>query len=423
VFAIGWTFYEYLKFSGFLAFPWGLLAHPFHDVAPLIQFTDITGVWGLSFVIAIINGIIGEAFSDYSPSHHLYGAPKRSTARRLWAHGAFASVIVCFVLVYGAIRLAIPIPIEQSFKAVLVQQNRDPWAGGNYDQSLIDGIDLSERGAAASGGKPDIIIWNETSFQHPIPDALGVLEKFPAKMPFLPALRKLNAFFLVGAPYIVDRKEYDAMNAAILLSPKGEFLGYYGKIQPVPFVESNPLWGIPPVREFFKKVIGISGVWVTGHEYKVFSMPLSGRKPILFGTPICFEDAFPDLCRRFVASGASLLINLTNVSWSKTESAELQMFVAAKFRAVETRRTLLRSTNSGLTCAIGAYGETIESLPLFTTGFLALDVPVFKEKSLTPYTIYGDWFPFVLGILISGFLIFNLFVCYFLKKRPFFQSE
>jgi apolipoprotein N-acyltransferase len=421
VFACGWTLYEYLKSSGFSAFPWGLLAHPFHDVAPLIQFIDITGVWGLSFLIALVNGILGELLSEYAPSHYLYRGPKRLPARMYRAQVALTAIIVCFVFIYGGIRLAIPVPIEQKFKTVLIQQNRDPWAEGNYAQSLIDGIDLSEQGAAKLGEKPDLIVWNETSFQHPIPDALPLLEKFPPKKPFLPALRKLGTYFLVGAPYIVNRTEYDAMNAAVLLSPKGDFLGYYGKMQPVPFVESNPFWGIPFMRDFFKKVVGLSGVWVTGTEYKVFSMELPGQKPLLFGTPICFEDAFPDLCRRFIASGASLLINLTNVSWSKTESAELQMFVASKFRSVETKRTLLRSTNSGVTCVIGAYGQILYTLPLFQTGFLSIEVPVYKEKSLTPYTIYGDWFPLVLGILMSGFLIFNLFVCYFSRKKLVFD--
>ena len=126
-----------------------------------------------------------------------------------------------------------------------------------------------------------------------------------------------------------------------------------------------------------------------------------------FATPICFEDAFPDLNRRFIRAGADLLVNLTNDSWSQTVSAETQHFVAAKLRAVENRRVLIRATNGGVTAAIDPWGRVIgEVAPLFTATSLRLQVPVYRPVADTPYTRFGDYLPWLLGLLlVSSFAV------------------
>lgn len=121
-----------------------------------------------------------------------------------------------------------------------------------------------------------------------------------------------------------------------------------------------------------------------------------------FATPICFEDAFPDLNRRFIRAGADLLINLTNDAWSQTVSAETQHFVAAKLRAVENRRVLVRATNGGVTAAIDPWGRIIgNAAPLFTATWVRLQVPVYRPLADTPYTRFGDWLPPLLGLVLG----------------------
>jgi apolipoprotein N-acyltransferase len=105
-----------------------------------------------------------------------------------------------------------------------------------------------------------------------------------------------------------------------------------------------------------------------------------------------------------VRQGADILINLTNDAWSRTNSAQVQHFVVARFRSIEMKRILIRSTNGGLTAVIGPFGEIQKDLPMFKAAYLAADIPVLREDSLTPYTLYGDYFPIILGI----FLIFLL---------------
>jgi apolipoprotein N-acyltransferase len=433
VFACGWLMYEFLKSIGFLAFPWNLLAHPFHEILPFIQFADITGVWGVSLLVALITGIIGEwiafppGFNSVRNSFSMKRIRPGNTDIKpgfgrdglLFRQTLFVFVLVCAAFAYGGYRLLVQIPIETTFKAVLVQQNVDPWARDVYEKSTLAGIGLSEKGIAAFGVKPDIVIWNETSFQHAFPNAEISLQKFPEAKPFIPFVISTGAYFLVGAPYVVERNgELNAMNAAVLLSPEGKTIGYYGKILPVPFAEVNPFWEIKFMRPFFRAIgINWSG-WTMGREYTVLSFPLEGGQQLRFSTPICFEDAFPDLCRRFILNGASVLINLTNVSWSETESAEIQMFVASKFRSIETRRTLVRSTNSGVTSVIGPFGETLAVLPLFREEYLSLEIPVYKEKNFTVYTVCGDWLPYFAGLVILFVLVYNLLVCGNVIRAP-----
>ncbi|TFG57700.1 MAG: apolipoprotein N-acyltransferase, partial [Spirochaetales bacterium] len=126
-------------------------------------------------------------------------------------------------------------------------------------------------------------------------------------------------------------------------------------------------------------------------------------------TPICFEDAFPYLCRNFVRQGAEMLINLTNDSWSKTDSAQIQHFVAARFRSIENRTVLVRSTNAGVTSVIDPHGRLIHSLPYFTEAFLAASIPVYSSGRSSFYTRFGDFLPYLcLGLCFAYLVILRL---------------
>jgi apolipoprotein N-acyltransferase len=139
-----------------------------------------------------------------------------------------------------------------------------------------------------------------------------------------------------------------------------------------------------------------------GTEYTIFDLPTKSGK-VRFGAPICFEDAFPDVCRNFSLRGADLLINLTNISWSQTDSAEIQHWASARFRAIEARKTLVRSTNGGVSCVVGPHGEIIDSLPLFVPMARFVNIPVYRDAVPTVYVRFGDWFPLA-ALLLSAAL-------------------
>ncbi len=446
LFAFAWTGYEYLKSVGFLAYPWGLSAYPFNTLLPLTQMVDVTGIWGLCFLADLANALAAELLlaywfpgSEASSPAGTYptagaGAPSGATVRAgaavglsagsarhaalrtIAGHAIFLAAVLVMVLVYGFLRLALPIPVVNHFSAVLVQQNSDSWIQGNDVETLRTAENLSRQGIERLGHTPDVVVWSETSLRYPFTQGRNFYLQNPSDDPFIPFVRSLGTYLVTGSPYLVDSR-WDAMNAVILLDPQARMVEYYGKQHLVPFAESFPFWDVPFVRSFVQNAIGLEAIWVPGRRYTVFTVPLRSGGKLSFGTPICFEDAFGYLCRNFVRHGAQVLINLTNNSWSNTNSAQIQHFVAARFRSIENRITLVRSTNSGLTSVVDAYGRVIASLPMFRQDVLPVEIPIYRTATPTIYTRFGDYLPVGMLLLLLGLLIRNHLVWHRSLKR------
>ncbi len=395
--AAAWCGYEYFKSVGFLGYPWGLIAYPMGGFLPLVQFVDVTGVWGLSFLMALVNALIAEyAHAGWRPFF-----------RR---QAAFLVVLVTCALVYGVVRLATPIPQKGDATVLLVQQNMDPWdEGRNIDQSLRVNLDLTAEGLRGAPVRPDLVVWSESSVFSPQVEK----GKFnPQKNQLVTAVQAGGVPILFGGVVILDRQKEQAMNASILVAKDGSVVDTYGKTHPVPFAESIPFFEVEWVSKFFRNVVGIWNPWVSGNRYTIYSTPLANGGAMSFGSPICFEDAFAQVCRSFVDRGADVLVNITNNSWSKTWSAEIQHFQAARFRAIENRRVLVRSTNGGLSAVVGPWGEIRSRMPLFERTYRVVDVPIYREKTLTPYARFGDWF---VGAILA--LLFIVLVVDILPKK------
>ena len=405
--AVLWTLYEYLKSSGYLGYPWGLIAYPMHAVTPLVQFVDITGVWGLCLLMALVNAVAAE-WLDLS----LDGRAAPRVPARLWQATAAVALLAAAALGYGAAALGRPLPRTATLDVVLVQHNANPWQSGEDEAVLATLQRLTGEGLAAAPAPPDLVVWSETALTWPVIGAQAAAADTPA----VPAaLKGLPVPLLTGVPWVVGTEPLQAMNAAALVAPGGAVLDHYGKQHLVPFAESVPFWEVPAIRRLFRELIGLQAPWVPGAAATVFQLPVRGGGPVRFATPICFEDAFPYLNRRFVRAGADLLINLTNDAWSQTVSAETQHFVAARLRAVENRRVLIRATNGGVTAAVDPWGRLIGSAaPLFTDTALRLQVPVYRPAAATAYTRFGDWLPAVLAALLVLFIG--------IRRRPAGQS-
>jgi apolipoprotein N-acyltransferase len=406
--AVGWAVYEYFKSIGFLGYPWGLVAYPMGGILPLIQFVDITGVWGLSFLMALVNALIAEyALAGWRP--------------RFRRQGAFVVFLVACAFVYGAIKLATPIPASSTASLVLVQQNTDPWGGGNgkgAENSIDVNVNMTVDAVRAAERKPDLAVWSESSVS-----SIGVNldgTYLPPRNALVPGIQKAGLPVLFGGIVIVDQEKQAYWNAAVLASKDGVVQDTYGKMHPVPFAESIPFYNLAPVRLFFRNVVGIWNPWVSGTRHTIFRVPLDSGGTMAFGVPICFEDAFADLCRQYLLKGADLLVNITNDSWSKTWSSEIQHFQVARFRAIENRRVLVRSTNGGLSAVVGPWGEIRMRMPFFERTWRVVGIPLYKDKALTPYTRFGDWFPQCLIGLVLIVLILNIVRK---KKRPSILDE
>jgi len=399
--AIAWSIYEYLKSIGFLGYPWGLVAYPAGAFLPLVQFVDITGVWGLSFLMSLINALIAE---------FALAVPAAFAGRRLHflRQAVFGAFLVACALVYGVIRMATPIPAGTTASLLLVQQNSNPWEeGGKANAEAVRvNMDLTMQGIHAAPRLPDLAVWSETSVTNAWVDSSNHFN--PPNTPLIPFFKSTGIPILFGGVVVVNYDLQQYMNAAILVSPQGNVVDTYGKMHPVPFAEAIPFFEYPAVQRFFRNVIGVWNPWYMGHRYTVFSVPLRAGGVLRFGTPICFEDAFANLDRGYFLRGADMLINITNDSWSDTWSSEIQHFTVARFRAIENRRVLVRSTNGGVSGVVGPWGEVWGRMPFFQRDQRTVEVPVYKERTLTPYTRYGDWFPQVLIIFLLCVLVVNV---------------
>ncbi len=393
-----WTLYEFLKSSGYLGYPWGLIAYPMHAVAPLVQFVEITGVWGLCLLMALVNGVVAEWLDLL-----LGGSTPRRVPARLWQGSAAAALLVVAVLSYGGAALARPIPHSATLDVVLVQHNGNPWQSGDDAGVLATLQRLTDEGIATAPSPPDLVVWSETALRWPV----IATRTSDAGTPVVPApLTRLPVPLLTGVPWVVSEEPLHAMNGAMLVAPGGAVLDHYGKQHLVPFAESVPFWQVPAVRHLVSNVIGLQATWVAGTENTIYELPVRAGDTVRFATPICFEDAFPNLNRRFIRAGADLLINLTNDAWSQTVSAETQHFVAARLRAVENRRELIRATHGGVTAAVDPWGRIIgRAAPLFTETALRLPIPVYRPPAATVYTVYGDYLPALLAAVLLLFIV------------------
>jgi apolipoprotein N-acyltransferase len=393
-FAFLWTGFEYCKSIGFLGYPWGLLPYSLTDALPLLQIADLTGVYGITFVLATCNAAIAELILGRSRKNAL--APKLRIG-----YAALAILLLLGDIGYGMVKLGERIPQIASIDAVLVQQDTDPWEDGDEEAALEANIGLARKVIAEAPKKPELVLFSETTLRRPFTEFRGFFENHPADYPLVTFIRDSGAWLFTGAPIVVDWKSLDMTNSAILIDPSAQMVKSYAKTHPVPFAEAIPFWDIPAFRTFMQKTVGLDSGWVMGTEYTIFDLPTKSGN-VRFGAPICFEDAFSDVCRNFSMQGADLLINLTNISWSLTDSAEIQHWASARFRAIESRKTLVRSTNGGVSCVVGPHGDVIDSLPLFVPIAKLVSIPIYRSAP-TIYVRFGDWFPLA-ALLLSAAL-------------------
>lgn len=361
---------------------------------PLIQIASITGVWGVSFIVLLVNSGLAESLA--ARLHD--GRPFR------FAPAVAAASVFALAIAWGQFALAASTRVPASRPPIdlaLVQQNSDP-RKHDYRVTFEALKRLTDR--AVSESKPDLVVWSETAF---VPNIARWGAMAPGEHPnaalvheFLAYQRSLRTWLLTGNDDYRFRMLPDGTeerwdyNAAVLFSPEGERVETYHKIHLVPFTEHFPFKNeLPRLYELLLR-FDVT-LWEPGTERTVFRHP-----GFTFSTPICFEDAFPDDIRRFVLQGAEVILNISNDYWSLTEVEAKQHYIASLFRAVENRRPLVRATASGLTAYVDPWGRLRGSLPYYEEAYLTVRLEI-PELPPTFYTRRGDWFPlFCLGVTV-----------------------
>jgi apolipoprotein N-acyltransferase len=384
-----WVALEYLRSFLLTGFPWANLGYSQYLNLPFIQMADITGAYGLSLVILLVNATLFRALHQW---------PKKAFPVK---EVVFTVLILLGFLIYGYVKMSIvnrQMIHNPSLRIGLVQGNIDQsvkWDESFQKETLKIYEKLSLKVAEE---KPDLIVWPETATPFFFQDATEY-QPFILDIP-----KKTNIFLLFGSPsYKPWKGKVDHYNSAYLISPLGELIGKYDKIHLVPFGEYIPMQNLL----FFIGSLGEGiGDFKSGKEIFNFSLP-QGK----FGVLICFEIIFPDLCRRFVKGGANFLVTITNDAWFGRTSAPYQHFSIAIFRAVENRVFIARAANTGITGLIDPKGKIVNRGGIFTEE--AMNGTIRLSKNKTFYTLYGDIFAW----LCSVFSIFLIAYALFKKSK------
>ena len=366
-----------------LGFPWCLAGYAATGSLGLLQIVSVTGIYGLSFLIAAYGSLFAYAI--------LTGR------QRVWKILLVATALLIFAGVSG--KYLVP-RAEAHHIAHLVQTDfpqSEEYPSNWMQVHAQDMKELEEMSVDAARGEPGIIIWPEV----PAPFSLQDLafQRLAARI-----AQDSGQDFLVG---IVDWKRNEsgkwiATNSAVLLDPSGHRVFTYDKIHLVPFGEYVPL---RKYLTFAKRLTADISDFTPGTLYRVGVIP-GGR----FGVFICYESIFPDEIRQFSLGGANLLINISNDGWFGRSSAPAQHLMMARVRAVEARRWLLRGTNNGYTVSIDPYGRTVASLAPDMRG--QLDAPYDFRTDTSLYVRFGDWLAWVCVAVSLVLLALSFF------KRP-----
>lgn len=372
-----WTGLEYLRTVVLTGFPWALLGYSQHARPALIQIADVTGVYGLSFFVVLVNGATATVWLAVTG-----GAwQAKGVSRRAAAGAALGCAVVAAGLwAYGQWRLDTVTrrAAEAPRRAVaVVQGNIDQarkWDPAMQRHSLDKYLALSRRVLAEA---PDLVVWPETAtpfylfHDQPLSDILRT------------AVREADTAFLVGSPSFRLRGEaVDYYNTAFLLGPDGGPRGRYDKVHLVPFGEYVPLQRFLP---FVGKMVAQVGDFKPGLPGA--TLDWDGRR---LGVQICYEIIFPRLAREMTATGAELLVNVTNDAWFARTGAPYQHFAMAALRAVENRRALVRAANTGISGVVDPAGRVTVSTDLFVDAAFSAEVPLLDGT--TVYGRIGDLF-------------------------------
>jgi apolipoprotein N-acyltransferase len=364
---------EWLRSSGYLAFPWGLLAHSQYKWNLLIQVADLAGTWPVSLVVVAVNVLVYYVLKDY-----------RHVATWLRAGGAAAALLGSLCL-YGALA-RVPSEEGEPLRLAVLQPNIDQdvkWDPAYRDETMRILTDLS---CEAGWEEADLVIWPETA------TPFYLFEESHYREAVYDLARGLDVYLLTGTverkprPGLIRGRDHDRFNAAALISPAGKAVGRYAKVHLVPFGEHIP-WDadLPAVTD---TLFAESGDFAPGPGWEVMTGPKYD-----FGCSICYEVVFPDISREYARRGADFLVNITNEAWFGRTNEPYQTLSSAVFRAVENRSWLVRAANTGVTCFINPNGRVVRMSKIYVRNQLTDDV--YRRRYVTFYTRHGDWFAYV----------------------------
>jgi apolipoprotein N-acyltransferase len=360
-----WILLEWSQSWILTGFPWYLLGYSQYLNRPIVQLASVTGVYGISFLLVLVNATLAQLLVH----------------RRPLVHAPLPLLALVATLLFGYAHLA-------SFPAASTEENRTIGiVQGNIGQDKKWNVDrnawttqhYSNLARSLAAQKPDLIVFPETA----LPYRFNSPARAAQYKQTIDLARQLDVPLLVGSLQSTYEFEQEKLyNRAYLIETDGHIRSWADKVHLVPFGEYLPL---PFFFQYLEGLVEESGIFAPGKRHQVLTLPES---TLTFGIFICYESIFPEITRILAQQGASFLINTTNDAWFGHTAAPYQHFAMVVLRAVETGLPILRAANTGISGLIGPSGKIIKTTDIFETA--AFVVEVAPRLSTTLYVRYGD---------------------------------
>jgi len=449
-----WIGLEYLRSFALTGFAWYYLGHTQHDYLHVIQIADLTGVYGISFLIAAVNAWLFECVWRFTTG-------SRSSPAVLVTQGLSLALLLSATWVYGGYRLGQDHLFTAGPRLSLIQ--------GNHDQRLRNQVvgagrmeavakmrtsyeDLCQK-AFNQPNRPTLMVWPETSFPHgwiQLPADLNGVSQEDLNFSTL-LYKRFEEYTLawqasqligVNTEAIVPGGKNIKYNSA-LLYPLGPFdTARYDKIHRVPMGEYVPFKDWLP---FMDRIAPYDYDYSVKAGEKMTRFTLGEFR---FGVLICFEDSDPFLARAYgqpddEGPAVDFLINISNDGWFDDTCEHEEHLAICRFRAIETRRAVARAVNMGISAVIDSNGrvQNPDLMPIYsdtpfwvvqppeprdrgnramfghvpdlpvgewaqyknTSGVITATMPIDSRESF--YVRFGDWLPLGCWIVVAMGLV------------------
>ncbi len=415
---IFWMSFEYIYLNIQLSWPWLTLGNVFAMHPSWVQWYEFTGTSGGTLLILLINILLFELLKKWKT---------QNVKNKIKYTSVLIAVVIIPFAISEIISHKIIEPASSNTNVIIVQPNIDPY-NEKFDAATLSSqiqllVSLSQ---SQLDSNTRLVVWPET--------ALSALDVFQDKVsnfqPYQPVFQFINNHpnitLLSGieiwknygstkeTPSAIlnenDNNYYDDFNAAVSIKA-AQPLEFYDKSKLVPGVESLPdfLQWMGPV---FEKFGGTAGGYGRSKESEVFQEP---NNPYITAPIICYESIYGEYVASYVRKGANLLTIITNDGWWGNTPGYQQHLQYARLRAIETRRWVIRSANTGMSAVIDAKGNILQTQPWDKATFIKATIPI--ETSETFFVKYGDILSRSTLLLACFFIIMNI---YLIIKKKFF---
>lgn len=411
-----WLAFEYIHLNWDLTWPWLTLGNGFANSHWYIQWYEYTGALGGSLWILSINLLLFTILT------------KGRTVIRI---AGILALILLPILLSILLKVNYKMPNEGNINVVVVQPNIDPY--NEKFSGLTPQVQLQKMLALAekkTDSNTDYLVGPETSLVNEMIET--ELEESPAIADIRAFLKKYPRLaFVTGASTIKEYRHgekisetarkwkgaeieyiYDSYNTAMQIDASTN-IQLYHKSKLVPGVEKMPFPALmKPLEKLAINLGGTAGSLGMQEERSVFK---SINKKVVAGTIICYESVYGEFVGEYVSKGANILFIITNDGWWEDTPGYKQHLAYATLRAIETRRSIVRSANTGISCFISPLGEISEPTKWWTS--TSIKQTVVLNSILTFYTLHGDYLGKVSLLSSLGLLVYLVLLRFKLVKK------